>query len=50
VRLKTLESEGETQTAVTYDYIVKGHSEELGWHFWPVKPSYFEENYEKIKD
>lgn len=48
IRLKTPESEGETQTAKTGDFVVKGYSEELGWHFWPVKPSYFNESYEEI--
>lgn len=48
--LKTMESDGETQRAVTGDFIVKGYTEELGWHFWPVKPSYFEDNYEKVRD
>jgi len=50
VLLKTPESDNETQMAVTGDFIVKGYTEELGWHFWPVKPSYFNENYEKIKE
>lgn len=48
VLLKTLESDGETQIAVTGDYIVKGYTALLGWHFWPVKPSYFEENYQEV--
>lgn len=30
------------------DFIVRGYSKEVGIHFWPVKPDYFEENYEKI--
>lgn len=50
VKLKTPESEGQTQTAVSGDFIVKGYTEELGWHFWPVKPSYFNENYDKVRD
>ena len=50
IYLKTQESHGETQLAVTGDFIVKGYTEELGWHFWPVKPSYFKENYEKVRD
>lgn len=50
IRLKTLESDNETQIAVTGDYIVKGYSEAEGWHFWPVKPGYFEENYKKVSD
>jgi hypothetical protein len=48
IRLKTPESNGETQVANTGDYIVKGYSEQQGWHFWPVKPDYFEENYQEI--
>ena len=50
IRLKTPESDGETQVAVTGDYIFKGYTEKLGWHFWPVKPDYVEENYDKVKD
>lgn len=50
IRLKTLESEGGTQTALTGDYIVKGYSEQEGWHFWPVKSGYFDENYKKVSD
>jgi hypothetical protein len=49
IRLKTPESDGETQVAVTGDFIVKGYSEDLGWHFWPVKPSYFNENYQEVQ-
>lgn len=30
------------------DWIMKGYSKELGWHYWPVKPDYFNENYELI--
>lgn len=50
IRLKTLESDNETQVAVAGDYIVKGYSDEEGWHFWPVKHGYFEENYKKVSD
>jgi hypothetical protein len=49
IRLKTPESDGETQVAATGDFIVKGYSEDLGWHFWPVKPSYFNENYQEVQ-
>ena len=48
IYLKTPESNGETQLAVTGDFILKGYTEELGWHFWPVKPSYFNENYQLV--
>jgi len=37
-------------TATRGDYIVKGNSEELGDHFWPVKPDYFKSAYELVKD
>lgn len=50
IRLKTLESDNETQNAVSGDYIVKGYSDADGWHFWPVKPGYFEENYKWVRD
>jgi len=43
--IKTLEGK---ITASVGDFIVKGYTDELGWHFWPVKPSYFNENYEKV--
>jgi hypothetical protein len=48
VILKTPESGQGTQVANTGDFIVKGYTEELGWHFWPVKPSYFHENYQEV--
>ncbi|CAL1518149.1 hypothetical protein [Chitinophaga sp. MM2321] len=50
VVLVTPESGKGTQIAVTGDYLVKGYTELLGWHFWPVKPDYFELNYEKVRD
>lgn len=31
------------------DWIVKGESKDQGVHFWPVKPDYFEENYESAE-
>jgi hypothetical protein len=46
--LKTPESGEGSQIAVSGDFIVKGYTEELGWHFWPVKPSYFNENYQEV--
>ena len=48
ILLKTPESDGETQIAVTGDYILKGYSDQQGWHFWPVKPDYFIENYVEV--
>jgi hypothetical protein len=47
--LKTPESGGETQIASIGDYIVFGHTKELGRHCWPVKPSYFESAYDVLK-
>jgi len=35
-------------TASVGDWIVKGYTESLGFHFWPVKPDYFEQNYEAV--
>jgi hypothetical protein len=46
--LKTPESGEGAQIVVTGDFIMKGYTEELGWHFWPVKPSYFNENYQEV--
>lgn len=48
--LKTKESGEGVQIASIGDYIVKGFTQELGWHFWPVKPSYFEENYFEVPE
>lgn len=50
ILFKTLESDGERQAAYTGDYIIKAYSEEEGWHFYPVKSGYFEENYRKVRD
>jgi hypothetical protein len=50
ILLKTLESEGGRQVAQTSDFIMKGYSEEEGWHFWPVKSGYMSENYKKVSD
>ena len=49
LKLKTPESGGETQIASIGDYIVFGHTKELGKHCWPVKPSYFESAYDVLK-
>jgi hypothetical protein len=49
LKLKTPESGGETQIASIGDYIVFGHTKELGRHCWPVKPSYFEAAYDILK-
>lgn len=43
--LKIFTKEGPLLAAVG-DYIVQGYSEELGKHFWPVKPDYFQGAYE----
>jgi hypothetical protein len=48
IYLKTPESHGETQIASVGDFIIKGFTEDLGWHFWPVKPSYFNEHYQHV--
>lgn len=50
ILLKTPESGNGTQMAVTGDFIMKGYTEEEGWHFWPIKPSYMEENYRKVSE
>jgi hypothetical protein len=50
VLLKTPESHNETQMAVTGDFIMKAYSDELGWHFYPIKPDYFNKNYKKVRD
>lgn len=43
--LKTPESGEGTQIVHTGKFILKGYTEELGWHFWPVAESYMIENY-----
>jgi hypothetical protein len=48
--LKTPESHGETQLAYTGDFIMKAYSDDLGWHFYPIKPDYFNNNYKKVRD
>ena len=48
MELKTPESGEGTQIASIGDYVVKGYSEGLGYHFWPVKPDYFESAYDLI--
>ena len=30
------------------DWIAKGYSSKQGYHYWPIKPDYFEENYSKF--
>ena len=47
--LKTPESGEGTQIASIGDYLVFGHSKELGRHCWPVKPDYFINAYEEVK-
>ena len=49
IKLKTPESDGETQTAKTWNWIFKGYTDELGWHYWPVDDSYVKENYEEVQ-
>lgn len=49
IRLKTPESDGQTQVCNTGSFIAKVYSEELGWHFYPIHHSYMSENYEEIK-
>lgn len=48
MKLKTPESGDGTQITSIDDYIVFGHSEELGRHCWPVKPDYFKSAYERV--
>jgi len=50
LKLKTPESHGQTQNADFGDYILKGYTEKLGTHFWPVKPDYVEENYQVVEE
>lgn len=45
--LKIFTAEGPLMASVG-DYIVKGHTEKLGDHFWPVKPDYFEQSYDAL--
>ena len=49
LRLKTPESGEGTQIASIGDYLVFGHSKELGRHCWPVKPDYFKQAYDILK-
>lgn len=46
IKLKTLESDGETQLASFGDYVIKGVKGE----FYPCKPDIFELTYEKVND
>jgi hypothetical protein len=48
IYLKTPESHNETQLAYTGDFIMKAHSADLGWHFYPIKPDYMRENYKEV--
>jgi len=50
ILLKTPESGEGTQYVSTGDFVMKGYSEEEGWHFWPIKPGYFNENYKKVSE
>lgn len=50
ILLKTPESGEGTQMVVLGDFIMKGYSEEQGWHFWPIKPDYMEANYKKVSE
>ncbi|MCW8309900.1 hypothetical protein K7A41_01545 [Sphingobacterium sp. InxBP1] len=45
--LKTPESGEGTQIVHTGKFILKGYTEQLGWHFWPVDESYMAENYDE---
>lgn len=44
LKLKTLESDSETQTASIGDYIIKG----IKGEFYPCKPDIFELTYDKV--
>lgn len=46
IRLKTLESDNETQLASFGDYIIKG----IKGEFYPCKPDIFEATYEPVND
>ena len=45
LRLKTLESDGQTQVADIGDYIIKG----VAGEFYPCKPEIFKATYEAVK-
>jgi len=45
---KIFTAEGPLMVPV-YHWIIKGYSEKLGYHCWPVDPNYFVENYELVK-
>ena len=49
LKLKTPESGNGTQIANIGDYIVKGYTKKLGWHYWPVKADYFEYAYDEVR-
>lgn len=42
--LKVFTAEGPLNASIG-DFIVRGYSEKQGYHFWPVKPDYFEQSY-----
>ena len=42
--------EGTLRAEVNKHYVVKGYSNSLGYHFWPVECGYFEENYEEVEE
>lgn len=44
IRIKTLESDGETQIASFGDFIIKG----VNGEFYPCKPDIFEKTYDKV--
>lgn len=48
ILLKTPESGEGTQIVHAGNFILKGYTEQLGWHFWPVDKSYMEENYMEV--
>lgn len=48
IYLKTPESGEGTQIVHTGKFILKGYTEQLGWHFWPVDESYMNENYMEV--
>ncbi|CAL2085027.1 hypothetical protein [Tenacibaculum sp. 190524A02b] len=37
-------------TAYKMDWILKGYTEKLGFHFWVNENGYFHNNYEEVKD
>jgi hypothetical protein len=37
-----------THIVCVQDWIVQGHSDDMGVHYWPVKPDYFKTAYEEV--